>query len=58
MGYLFLNVCIVGTMTKSIVNPLRGRFLEVFSGREGVCICVMCIIVVELLYHVNALPQP
>jgi len=36
MGYVFLNACNASTITKNIVNPLRGRFLEVFSGTEGV----------------------
>jgi len=35
MNYLFLNACIVGTMTKNI-NPLMRRLLEPFSGTKGV----------------------
>jgi len=36
MGYLFLNACIASTMTKNIDNPLKGRFLEFFSGTKEV----------------------
>jgi len=36
MGYSFLDACIVGTITKNLVNPLPRRFWEVFSGTEGV----------------------
>jgi len=43
MGYSFLNACIAGTMIEIIVNPLRGRFLEFFSGTDGVGILIRLI---------------